>query len=74
MNDKFTNSPDYIAIDTILLQKGDFKFDEILTELEASILSFFDGIEELKNFIKKKLLTLQDFGLVVYTGGIYYVT
>lgn len=73
MSNNLENSADYIVSNEILLQRGEFTFDTIVTSLTSRLNSFFDTMDAIKLFIEKKIEALCNVGLVSYTGLYYYV-
>jgi len=69
------NSPEFIVSNEILFQEGAFTIEDIVKKVaEILVDKFFETVEQLKLFIKNKVASLCEIGLVSDTGLFYYVT
>ncbi len=68
------DSASYIVSNKILDQKNKFTIEDIFNGVRSELSKFISSIEEMIIFIKRKVTTLCEVGLVSDTGLFYYVT
>lgn len=61
----------YVVSDNILARKGKFNINDIIKDTEEKIKGQFNSREEMIDYIKYKLNSMLEFGLIGATS-IYY--
>jgi len=75
MSESIKNSPDFIISNEILFREGTFTIEDIVEKVAKILVdSVFSTLEQLESFIKSKVASLCEIGLVSDTGLYYYVS
>ena len=75
MSESIKNSPDFIISNEILFREGTFTIEDIVEKVAKILVdSVFSTLEQLESFIKRKVASLCEIGLVSDTGLYYYVS
>ena len=71
MKNSLNQKPSFVVSDVILNQNGKFTANDILSKVKYIILDQFKTIDDLINYIIKKLDSMCELGLIGKTS-IYY--
>ena len=75
MSESIKNSPDFIISNEILFREGTFTIEDIIEKVAKILVdSVFSTLEQLESFIKSKVASLCEIGLVSDAGLYYYVS